>query len=79
MHSMKTLEVTKHYGTQAKVAAALGCDQSAVSQWGDFPPDARQLQIEELTGGALKPEPGCLDRVLGMHKITKQDAEKQVI
>ena len=65
---MKTLEVTKHYGTQAKVAAALGCDQSAVSQWGDFPPDARQLQIERLTANELKAEPGCLDRVLGVAK-----------
>jgi hypothetical protein len=30
---------------------------------------ARQLQIERVTLGALKAEPGCLDRVLGFKQV----------
>lgn len=71
---MKTIEVTKHFGTQTLAGAAMGIHQSNLSDWGEFPPDRRQLQIERLTLGALKAEPGCLDRVLGMHKIEKQVA-----
>ena len=63
---MKTSDVVRHYGTQTAVAAALGIDQSSVSGWGEFPPDKRQLQIERLTQQALKAEPGCYDRVLGL-------------
>jgi hypothetical protein len=63
---MKTSDVVRHYGTQTAVAAALGIDQSSVSGWGEFPPDNRQLQIERLTHQALKAEPGCYDRVLGL-------------
>jgi transcriptional repressor of cell division inhibition gene dicB len=63
---MKTADVVRHYGTQTAAAAALGIDQSSVSGWGEFPPDKRQLQIERLTDGALKAEPGCYERALGL-------------
>ena len=69
---MKTSDVIGHYKTQTAAAKALGIDQSSVSGWDEFPPDARQLQIERLTKGVLKAEPGCLDRVIGMDKISKQ-------
>lgn len=62
---MKTLHVIAHYGTQIAVADALGVSQASISKWGEFPPDNRQLQIERITLGALKAEPGCMDRVLG--------------
>lgn len=65
---MKTVDVVSHYGTQTAVAAALEIDQSSVSGWGEWPPDKRQLQIERLTKGALKAEPGCLNRVLGLRE-----------
>jgi len=50
----------KHFGSQAKLAAALGMTQGSVSLWGDYPPPVRQLQLEALTAGALKAEPECL-------------------
>ena len=46
-------------GTQAALAERLGMTQGSVSLWGEYPPPLRQLQIEVLTGGALKAEPEC--------------------
>jgi len=69
---MKTVEAITFYGTQTKLAEALGMGQSTISEWPEYPPSARQLQIERITIGALKAEPGCLDRVLGMDKLTKE-------
>ena len=57
--AMTKEEVIRHYGTQAAVALALGgMNQSTVSGWRDVPA-LRQLQIEALTGGALKADPSC--------------------
>ena len=47
------------FGTQVKLALALGISQGSVSLWGAHPPELRQLQIEALTGGRLKAEPNC--------------------
>jgi hypothetical protein len=66
---MKTSDVTIHYGTQTAAAKALGIDQSSISGWGEYPPDRRQVQIERLTLGALKAEPGCFERLIGMDKV----------
>lgn len=71
---MKTSEVTAYYGTQTKAAKALGIDQSSISDWKEFPPDRRQMQIERLTGGALKAEPGCFERLMGMDTSKKEVA-----
>lgn len=62
---MRTAEVIAHFTTQQAVADALGIKQPSVGGWGEFPPDRRQLQIEGITNGTLKAEPGCLERVLG--------------
>ena len=60
---MKKTDAIQHFGTQVALAAALGVDQSTISKsWGDFPPPLRQLQIEALTGGALKAEPTILPK-----------------
>ena len=69
---MNTQETIAHFGNQTKTGEALGIDQSTVSCWGEYPPDRRQLQIERVTFGALKAEPGSMDRVLGMDKIEAQ-------
>ena len=53
---MKTKDVIEHYKTQTAVARALNIRDSAVSQWGEFPPLLRQHQLEKLTGGKLKAE-----------------------
>lgn len=57
---MNTEAAIKHFGTQVKLAAALGIDQSTISKsWGDSPPPLRQLQIEAITSGALRAGPEC--------------------
>ena len=63
---MQTQAAISYAKNAAGLAELLGVTASAISQWGNFPPDARQLQLERVTKGALKAEPGCLDRVLGM-------------
>ena len=53
-------EAIKWAGTQVKLAERLGMkSQGSVSLWGEFPPPLRQLQIEAISGGALKAEPDC--------------------
>ena len=56
-------------GTQALLAEKLGMKQSSVSLWGDRIPPLRQLQIERLSGGALRAGPECDDfRVPASHQ-----------
>ena len=62
---MRTADVLAHFGSQKNTAKALGIRQPSVAEWGEYPPDKRQLQIERLTRKKLRAEPGCLDRVLG--------------
>jgi DNA-binding transcriptional regulator YdaS (Cro superfamily) len=57
---MTTYQAIKHYGTQVKLAAALGISQASVSEWGDYPPKLRQLQLQQITRSRLKAEPGLL-------------------
>jgi hypothetical protein len=57
---MTTAEAVSHYGTQVKLATALGMAQSTIAGWGEHPPAIRQLQIQQLTGGKLKAERGIL-------------------
>lgn len=51
-------EAVSHFGTQAKLAAAIKCTQGTVAGWKSIP-ELRQLQIERLTGGALRAGPEC--------------------
>lgn len=65
---MKTSEAITHYGSGVALTAALRLSAGAVSQWGEYPPNARQLQLERITLGALKAEPHCMDELLGLAK-----------
>ncbi|MGQ8879041.1 Cro/CI family transcriptional regulator [Delftia sp. NA_296.1] len=56
---MKTEDAVRYAGSAASLAELLGVSPSAVSQWDEFPPWSRQLQLERLTSGALQAEPGC--------------------
>ena len=47
-------EALAYYGTQVKLAKALGITQAAVSKWPEQVPLLRQYELERLTGGALK-------------------------
>jgi len=49
-------------GNVSALARALGMDQSTFYSWKHFPPGGRQLQLERITGGKLKAEPGCMER-----------------
>lgn len=55
---MKTTDVVKYFKGKSKAASALklGCIKSIYSNWGEYPPIARQWQIELLTNGELKSE-----------------------
>jgi hypothetical protein len=52
-------QAVEHFGTQVLLAQALGMSQGSVSLWGAYPPALRQLQLEAITGGALKAEADC--------------------
>lgn len=51
---MKKTEVLNHFKGVSKVAEALGISPGAVSQWPESVPPLRQLQLQAITGGALK-------------------------
>ncbi|PZP92651.1 MAG: Cro/Cl family transcriptional regulator [Variovorax paradoxus] len=65
---MRTQQAIDYFHSAKALADRLKISQSSVSQWGEFPPPARQLQIEKVTRKALRAEPGSLDRVLGLAK-----------
>lgn len=51
---MRKSEAVSYFGTQKKLADALGIQQGSVSGWDDLIPMARAIQIERVTGGRLK-------------------------
>lgn len=61
---MRKADVLVYFKTQAAVAEALDITQPSVAAWGDYPPDNRQLRLEEITNGELKAEPGCFERLI---------------
>lgn len=52
-------EAINYYGSQVALASALHIAQASVSGWKSVP-HIRQLQLERLTGGKLKADPGIL-------------------
>jgi len=54
---MKKEDAIKHFGSQSKLAQALGINKQAVHQWPEIVPIGRQYQIEVITNGELKAEP----------------------
>lgn len=55
-------EARAYFGTYAKLASALDISKGAITQWEGEIPESRQLQIHEITKGALKADPGILAR-----------------
>lgn len=45
------------FGTQVKLATALGIQQPAVSSWGKVIPERYQYQLEIITDGRLRADP----------------------
>lgn len=50
-------EAIDYFGTQVRLAAALGIQQPSVSSWGKVIPDRYQYQLEIITGGDLLVDP----------------------
>ena len=65
---MTTDEVTAYYGSKSAIARALSIKQPSVSNWGEYPPADRQMQLQILTGGKLRAEPCAMDEFLGIKK-----------
>jgi len=59
---MKTTDALTYFGSQHAIAKALGIKQPSVANWGEFPPELRQLQIQALTKRALKAEKSILPK-----------------
>jgi len=53
---MTTQEAVYHYGGRKALADALGVWPQVIYAWGEFPPMARQYELEVKTGGILKAE-----------------------
>lgn len=54
---MKKSAAIDYFGSQAKLADAIGVSQAAISKWPEDVPELRAYQIERLTQGALKVNP----------------------
>lgn len=65
---MTTDDAIKFAGGTTALALMLRITPGAISQWGEYPPDNRQLQIQKLTRKQLKAELGCMDRLIGLAK-----------
>lgn len=70
---MKTDEAIKHFGTQQATANALEIKQSSVAEWGEYPPEVRQLQIHRLTQGKLRAESEVIEK-FGEPRVEKKRA-----
>lgn len=68
---MKTKAVIEHFGTQQAAADALGIKQSSVAEWGEYPPELRQLQVHRLTAGELRAEPSVIAK-FGEPKVDRR-------
>ena len=73
---MNKHEAIKFFGTQVKLAAALGIGQSTVAGWGDSPPGLRQFQIEKASAGALKADKSLLSAVSSIGKPMRKASTK---
>ena len=50
------------FKTQQGVADALGIKQSSVAEWGEYPPEPRQLQLHRITAGRLRAEQSVIEK-----------------
>jgi transcriptional repressor of cell division inhibition gene dicB len=51
---MTTKEAIEYYGGRKALADALGVWPQVIYTWGEYPPMARQYELEVKTDGALK-------------------------
>ena len=53
---MTTTQAIEYYGGIKQLAAALGIWAHVIYRWGEYPPMARQYELEVKTNGALRAE-----------------------
>jgi hypothetical protein len=58
VNTMTKKECIIYFGGSKKVADAIGITKGSVTNWGEYPPKLRQLQIERLSGFKLKADDG---------------------
>ncbi|MER2492339.1 Cro/CI family transcriptional regulator [Catenovulum sediminis] len=51
---MKKSDAIAYFGTQKKLADALGISQPAVAYWGEEVPQLQAYRLEKITNGKLK-------------------------
>lgn len=51
---MNTVQAVAHFGSKRELSKVLGVGRSAVSNWGESIPIARQYQLQIITKGKLK-------------------------
>jgi hypothetical protein len=51
---MTTSEAISHFGSPTALARALGIAPPSLYGWGECPPPLRQIQLQQITRGALK-------------------------
>ena len=59
---MLTKDAISHFGSIVKLAAACGVKAPSVYSWGETVPALRQIQLEQITQGALKASPDVFAR-----------------
>ena len=65
---MKTLDAITRFGSQVALAGALGISKAAVNKWGYDVPPLRQLQLQALTGGELRPDADVYAQLTKRHQ-----------
>ena len=60
---VKTQSAIDHFGSVAKLAAALGISRTAIYLWKDDVPQGRAFQLQLMTGGALQVDAAAAARV----------------
>jgi hypothetical protein len=56
MNVMTTEEAINYYGGKFELAKVLNCWPTAFYNWGDYPPMAKQYELEVKSNGQLKAE-----------------------
>ncbi len=58
---MRKSDAIAYFKTQTKLAAAARVTKSAVSQWGEWVPEAKAYRLQSLTRGKLKVVPSAYE------------------